>query len=83
MPAKPTDYSTLPEHMRERERLNAQLRQQMQAECLAKKSRLPHSHDLTPSAIASLQQDKKDSAALMVKLLSSAPNKIAAKTSPK
>ncbi len=34
--SKPTDFSTLPEYMRERERLNEQLRQQMQAECLTK-----------------------------------------------
>lgn len=34
--AKPFDYSTLPEHMRERRRLNEQMSQQMQAECKAK-----------------------------------------------
>jgi hypothetical protein len=34
--SKPFDYSTLPEYMRERERLNEIMSQQMQAECLAK-----------------------------------------------
>ncbi len=34
--SKPSDFSTLPEHMRERERLNEQLHQQMQAECHTK-----------------------------------------------
>jgi hypothetical protein len=35
-PAKRTDYSTLPEHMRERARLNEIMSQQMRAECKAK-----------------------------------------------
>ena len=35
-PAKPFDFSTLPEYMRERERLNEIMSQQMQAECKAK-----------------------------------------------
>ena len=35
-PAKPFDYSTLPEHMRERARLNDLMSQQMMAECKAK-----------------------------------------------
>lgn len=33
---KPDDCSKLPEHIRERERLNAELHRQMQAECKAK-----------------------------------------------
>ncbi len=33
---KTDDFSKLPEHIRERERLNAELHRQMQAECKAK-----------------------------------------------
>lgn len=36
MPAKPFDFSNLPEHMRERERLNQEMTRQFQLEARAK-----------------------------------------------